>query len=105
MDAFDPIFIPLLVAVIAALVSLLGLIISKENRISDFRQAWIDALRAEIVGLIARAYDLNRSRCSPGSQPGRTDMLHLEQALAQIDMRLKTPTTKTHNPSSKRPKL
>lgn len=36
-------------ALIAAIVSLIGLIISKEQKISDFRQAWIDALRTEII--------------------------------------------------------
>ena len=36
-------------ATIAALVSLLGLIIGKEQKTSEFRQAWVDALRAEII--------------------------------------------------------
>jgi hypothetical protein len=36
-------------ALIAAVVSLLGLIISKEQKTSEFRQAWIDSLRAEIT--------------------------------------------------------
>ncbi|HEV2595763.1 MAG TPA: hypothetical protein VGU01_11230 [Sphingomicrobium sp.] len=36
-------------ALIAALVSLLGLVIGKEQKTSEFRQAWIDALRAEFV--------------------------------------------------------
>lgn len=36
-------------AIIAALVSLMGLVVSKEQKTSEFRQAWIDALRAEIV--------------------------------------------------------
>ena len=94
MDFFDPRFIPLWAAYFAGLISLLGLIISKENRVSDFRQAWIDALRAEIVSLIGRAYDLNRARVSPGKKPhqphksGLTDFLHIEQALTQIDLRL-----------------
>jgi hypothetical protein len=36
-------------AAIAAIVSLLGLIISKEQKTSEFRQAWVDALRTEIT--------------------------------------------------------
>lgn len=36
-------------ACIAAAVSLLGLIISKEQKTSEFRQAWIDALRADLA--------------------------------------------------------
>ena len=40
-------------ATIAALISLLGLIVSKEQKTSEFRQAWIDALRSEFAELIA----------------------------------------------------
>lgn len=40
-------------AFIAALVSLLGLVISKEQKTSEFRQAWIDSLRSEIVAYLA----------------------------------------------------
>ena len=39
-------------ALIAGLVSLLGLIISKEQKISEFRQAWIDGLRENIALVI-----------------------------------------------------
>lgn len=38
-------------ALIAATVSLLGLIISKEQKTSEFRQAWIDALRSDLGSL------------------------------------------------------
>lgn len=41
-------------ALIAALVSLLGLIISKEQKTSEFRQAWIDALRGELSEFLTR---------------------------------------------------
>jgi len=40
-------------ALIAAVVSLLGLIISKEQKTSEFRQAWIDALRADCTTYLA----------------------------------------------------
>jgi hypothetical protein len=43
-------------AMIAGLFALLGLIISKEQKISEFRQAWIDALRSDIALTIAYAY-------------------------------------------------
>ena len=36
-------------ALIAGTVSLLGLIISKEQKTSEFRQAWIDALRNDLI--------------------------------------------------------
>lgn len=40
-------------AFIAAIVSLVGLIISKEQKISDFRQSWVDELRKEISQYLA----------------------------------------------------
>ncbi|WP_332656966.1 hypothetical protein [Brevundimonas sp.] len=39
----------ILAALIAGLVSLLGLIVSKEQKTSEFRQSWIDALREEMA--------------------------------------------------------
>lgn len=41
-------------AMIAAFVSFLGLIIGKEQKTSEFRQAWIDALRSEL-GFVDKA--------------------------------------------------
>lgn len=49
-------------ATITGLVSLLGLIISKENKTSDFRQQWIDALRAELSQYICHAMAINSHR-------------------------------------------
>lgn len=44
---------PVVAAVIAAFVGFVGLVIAKENKTSEFRQAWIDALRADIGAVIA----------------------------------------------------
>lgn len=38
----------------AGIISLLGLIIAKEQKVSDFRQAWIDALRSEITSYLTQ---------------------------------------------------
>lgn len=46
MNALIPVFV-------TGVIALLGLIITKESKISEFRQAWIDALRTEIAGLLA----------------------------------------------------
>src|SRR5271166_3862254 len=46
-------------ALIAGLISLLGLIISKEQKVSDFRQAWIDALRDDIAVVITHAHAIH----------------------------------------------
>lgn len=39
-------------AIITAAISLIGLIVSKEQKVSDFRQAWIDGLRSEITSYL-----------------------------------------------------
>lgn len=39
-------------AIVAGLVSLLGLIIGKEQKVSEFRQAWIDDLRTCVVSYL-----------------------------------------------------
>jgi hypothetical protein len=46
----------IIAAFIAGLIALLGLIISKEQTISWFRQAWIDALREDIAAVITHGY-------------------------------------------------
>lgn len=48
----------ILAASIAAVASLLGLIITKEQKVSDLRQAWIDALREDLSHLIACASEM-----------------------------------------------
>ena len=42
----------IIASLIAASIALLSLIISKEQKVSEFRQAWIDALREEIATII-----------------------------------------------------
>lgn len=41
-------------ALIAGIVSLLGLIISKEQKTSEFRQNWIDALRSDLTSFLTQ---------------------------------------------------
>lgn len=41
-------------ALIAGIVSLLGLVISKEQKTSEFRQAWIDALRGDLTTFLTQ---------------------------------------------------
>lgn len=58
-------------AIIAGLVSVLGLIIGKEQKVSEFRQAWIDDLRKCMV-----AYVVNINAIS--------DILRLKKAKGEI---------------------
>lgn len=48
-------YVTVLIAIIAGTFSLLGLVISKEQKVSEFRQAWIDALRNDIAEMIGQA--------------------------------------------------
>jgi hypothetical protein len=81
-------------AIIAAGISLLGLIISKENKVSEFRQAWIDSLRAEIAAVIAHAHSVHGACLAkfPDNsvlwQNVREDFVELNEAWAKIKLRL-----------------
>ena len=90
---------------------MVGLIIAKEQRVSDFRQAWIDGLRGEIALLIGTINAINewlwsieeRKRKGGGGSPEtgaappgsaeeydvvHPDVLRMEEALAMIELRL-----------------
>ncbi len=81
-------------ALIAALISLLGLIISKEQKISEFRQAWIDSLRSEISALIAHANAIYGAGAASFQSPSeiwkvaRPDFVGINEAAAKIRLRL-----------------
>ena len=76
-------------AIITGLISLLGLIISKEQKISEFRQEWINALRSEISSLISRATAIHGGLVT--NQPWdnmKSDYLGINEATANIRLRL-----------------
>jgi hypothetical protein len=45
-------------AIIAGVIALLSLIISKEQKVSEFRQQWVDALREDIAAVIAHSHTI-----------------------------------------------
>jgi hypothetical protein len=81
-------------ALIAGLVSLLGLIISKEQKVSDFRQAWIDALREDIATVIARVNTIHGAMLAGFASPAekwkviKDDFMGINEAAARIKLRL-----------------
>jgi|JI10StandDraft_1071094.scaffolds.fasta_scaffold1127550_1 hypothetical protein len=81
-------------ACIAALVSLLSLIISKEQKTSEFRQAWIDALRADISAVVAHANAIHGAAAAQFDTAAKTweaareDFVGINQATANIRLRL-----------------
>ena len=81
-------------ALIAGVVSLLGLIISKEQKVSEFRQQWIDALRADVARLIAHAHSIRGAAIAKSDTSKeqwdrmQPDFLGLNEAAAAIRLRL-----------------
>src|SRR5262245_30901043 len=84
---------PLLAAIVAALVALLSLIISKENKTSEFRQQWIDALRDDISWLVGHMTAMQGTVRISGRTPeawreARADVIGANQRIASIRLRL-----------------
>ena len=81
-------------ALIAALISLISLIVSKEHKTSEFRQAWIDALRSEIAALIAHGnaiYGVGGANIKDHTELwklARQDFVAISEASAKIRLRL-----------------
>jgi len=90
----DPAVGTVIAAFIAALVSLLGLIISKEQKTSEFRQAWIDALRADIGAVVAHANAIHGVAAANFDTPAKTweaaseHFVGINKATASIRLRL-----------------
>lgn len=92
----DVAFGAVVASLIAGLVSLLGLIISKEQKTSEFRQTWIDSLRAEISALISHANAIHGAFIAKSPEEGpssvwknvREDFVGINQATASIRLRL-----------------
>jgi|SRR5215469_5809639 len=80
-------------ALIAGLISLLGLIISKEQKVSEFRQAWIDGLRENVATIITHLEGLRGAIhfAQPGADPWQVRKDHfvaINQAITCVRLRL-----------------
>ena len=74
-------------AVVAGLVSVLGLIISKEQKVSEFRQAWIDELRKCLISYLVNITaigDVLRLKTA-GSSTDVKDLTALYKALNEAN--------------------
>jgi hypothetical protein len=106
--------IPIVLALVGALVSFVGMILAKEQKISEFRQSWLDALRSDIASLEARilaihaAHSAYRASCikagldpvEAGNDPAfvektKDDYLEINQASVRIRLRL-NPEDQSH---------
>ncbi len=81
-------------AVIAAMFSLIGLAIAKENKTSEFRQAWIDALRDDFSALIAAIMAIHSAEGLQGEatpdwwKEVRADYVAANTAISRLRLRL-----------------
>jgi hypothetical protein len=89
-------------ATIAGAVSLLGLIVSKEQKVSEFRQAWIDALRSELATVITHAISLHGltttelKSASDAWDKARDDFVEINKAITAIKLRLNPDEIECH---------
>jgi hypothetical protein len=80
---------PIAGALIAGLFGLLGLVIAKENKTSDFRQAWIDALRNDIADFTSAARSFSYFDKARGDAQSNTEReLEYEKILAEVHQKL-----------------
>lgn len=86
----------IIVAFVAGLFSFLGLVIAKENKTSEFRQAWIDELRTDLAKFVAAVYVLDQAESSyrqdaaSGNKPAMTELDFLKTIQPTVDTALST---------------
>ncbi|HEY1937784.1 MAG TPA: hypothetical protein VGJ33_07610 [Candidatus Angelobacter sp.] len=80
-------------AVIAGYVAFFGLIISKEQSVSEFRQRWIDALRDDIATVISCVTGIQGTSIIERDNPQlwnnvKADFIRFYEVMARIKLRL-----------------
>ncbi len=99
-------------ALVAGFFSFSNLVSAKENKVSEFRQAWIDGLRNEIAAHTAAVQDLVRLRALNGSRELDKDWYEAtrgtyrlaSESLTKIQLRI-NPTQAAKAPNSNEAKL
>jgi hypothetical protein len=82
---------------IAGAFSVLSLVVTKEQKVSEFRRSWLEDLRGELASLLAHAnlFAALYERTSDAAPPGeglvalKAEILGMNQAAAQIRLRLR----------------
>lgn len=97
MQTLSPIVGSVLAALIAGIVSFLVSVFTKESKTSEFRQAWIDALRNDMAEFIS-AYHYIANETAVAKEVGtelpgwfhslKDELLKIEQMQARIELRL-----------------
>jgi hypothetical protein len=93
----------IIAAMITGLISLISLIIIKENKVSEFRQAWIDALITDFSATIAHVKALQTTLFLGGDDPvlvwekARAEYIAANRAMSSIRIRLNPLETQSVN--------
>lgn len=89
MTSLDAVLPAVLGASITSTVAFIGLLIGKENKISEFRQAWIDAIRADLASLIASVNKMHALLSSGSGMPDTAECYaDAHRAIVSIRLRL-----------------
>jgi hypothetical protein len=80
-----------------ATASVVGLVISKETKISEFRQSWIDALRNDIAELLGILTLLHHTRKVVGAEEQHRIATAMGTLSARIMLRLNLAETESEN--------
>ena len=83
--AMLPILGPIVAAVIAGAVAFLASVFSKEQKVSEFRQAWIDALRSDISELVSIATQIGDEIVVRSRQGEDTESLQKHLRVREAD--------------------
>lgn len=87
----DELSVTIFAAVLSAFVALVALIHAKENRVSEFRQAWVDGLRSDISEGISAAATLTvvmQELDKDTREKFLSEWARLFEAMARIELRL-----------------
>lgn len=85
-----PVIGPILAAIIAGAVAFLASVLTKESKVSEFRQAWIDGLRDDISELVSVFYWILDELAEPEVKFSslKEEFIRLERMQARIELRL-----------------
>lgn len=81
--------ITLIIAILASVVSIVGLVITKENKISEFRQLWINDLRNSLVKLNKNMFILQQMYITNTSETEiMNQKVNLKESLTEVYLRI-----------------
>lgn len=81
--------ITFIIAILAGIVSIVGLVITKENKISEFRQSWINDLRSALVKLNKNMFILQEAHLN-GETPDKLvyHNANVKESISEVYLRI-----------------